>query len=145
MASQFHQLNNCSTNYNNINNNIYHYNNRISINITYNNRDDADGQEVAIIELPQSATNQNVPIEIEIPQIRRRKQKFQRNLPDDLIEEVQSFEEYDEPEFYNEKAVDVPEDFEKETYLVFDMQKNKNRHFKRRITTPTRNLKVNMC
>lgn len=58
----------------------------------------------------------------------------------DLLQEVQYLD--DEPEYYNEKAVDVPEDFEKETYLVLNMQQKKNRHFKRRICTPTRNLRV---
>jgi hypothetical protein len=131
------QMNNGVVNYNNINQNIYNYNNKISINIRYND------DEVTIIDLPDSGS-QNVPIEIEIPTNSR---LFQRSTnphikrsSNDLLQVVENFNE-DEEEIYNEKPIDVPEGFEKDTYQVLNLQEKKNqRHFKRRICTPTRNL-----
>lgn len=135
-------LNNGVVNYNKINQNIYNYNNKISINIKYN-----DEEQVTIIDFPETGPTHNVPIEIEIPTSTR---LFQRNnkpylqrSSNDLLQVVQNFDE-DEEEIYNEKAIDVPEGFEKDTYQVLNLQERKNqRHFKRRICTPTRNMNSN--
>lgn len=42
-------------------------------------------------------------------------------------------------QFYNENAIDVPDEFKKSSYLVFNMN-DANKKLKRRICTPTRSL-----
>lgn len=44
-------------------------------------------------------------------------------------------------QFYNESAIDVPEDFKGNSYLVLNFNDAANKRLKRRICTPTRNLR----
>lgn len=43
-------------------------------------------------------------------------------------------------QFYGERAIDVPDDFKRNSYLVLNFNDAANRKLKRRICTPTRNL-----
>lgn len=53
------------------------------------------------------------------------------------LDDIDSDEHY---QFYGERAVDVPEDFKRNSYLVLNFNDAANRKLKRRICTPTRNL-----
>lgn len=44
-------------------------------------------------------------------------------------------------QFYGERAIDVPDDFKRDSYLVLNFNDATNKKLKRRICTPTRNLK----
>lgn len=43
-------------------------------------------------------------------------------------------------QFYGERAIDVPDDFKRDSYLVLNFNDATNKKLKRRICTPTRNL-----
>lgn len=53
------------------------------------------------------------------------------------LDDLDSEEHY---QFYDERAIDVPEDFKPGSYLVLNFNDAANRKLKRRICTPTRNL-----
>lgn len=53
------------------------------------------------------------------------------------LDDLDSEEHY---QFYDERAVDVPDDFKKNSYLVLNFNDAANKKLRRRICTPTRNL-----
>lgn len=53
------------------------------------------------------------------------------------LDDLESDEHY---QFYNENAIDVPDDFKRNSYLVLNLNDAANKRLKRRICTPTRNL-----
>lgn len=53
------------------------------------------------------------------------------------LDDLDSDEHY---QFYNESAIDVPDDFKRNSYLVLNFNNAANKKLRRRICTPTRNL-----
>lgn len=53
------------------------------------------------------------------------------------LDDLDSEEHY---QFYDERAIDVPDDFKRNSYLVLNFNNAANRKLRRRICTPTRNL-----
>lgn len=53
------------------------------------------------------------------------------------LDDLDSDEHY---QFYNESAIDVPDDFKRDSYLVLNLSDGANKKLRRRICTPTRNL-----
>lgn len=53
------------------------------------------------------------------------------------LDDLDSDEHY---QFYNESAIDVPDDFKRNSYLVLNLHDGVNKKIRRRICTPTRNL-----
>lgn len=91
---------------------------------------------------PRAVVNVESPERPELPKI----QKVQPNQRNPTTPDPQQYNSLDDLntadenyQFYNEKAVDVPESFEKEAYQVLDM-KTKMSNFKRRICPPKRDM-----
>lgn len=54
--------------------------------------------------------------------------------------ELENFDTEDNYQFYNERPIDVPEDFSHDTFLVLNLQNASHQRLRRRICTPKRNL-----
>lgn len=122
-------------NFNHITQHIQNNNNKITIIIKHN-----EGQTVqtpfvpkVIYIQPTAASQPNLP-----------NAYFKETLNDSAITEIyNSLDDLDTEEhyqFYGERAIDVPDDFKRNSYLVLNLNDAANKKLKRRICTPTRNL-----
>ncbi|KAG5671637.1 hypothetical protein PVAND_001828 [Polypedilum vanderplanki] len=118
--------------FNHITQHIQNNNNKITIIIKHN-----DGPNIKQQVAPQIIYIQ--PVASSQPNLRTTNNS---NLHTDTdvynsLDDLESDELY---QFYNESAIDVPDDFKGNSYLVFNMNDTQNKKFRRRICTPTRNL-----
>lgn len=121
-------------NYNHVTQHIQNNNNKITIIIKHN-----EGPIVQPIYMPQVIYIQ--PVAASQPNLRSSRNNQSDN---DIMKEIyNSLDDLDSEEhyqFYDERAVDVPEDVNRNSYLVLNFNEAANRKLKRRICTPTRNL-----
>lgn len=120
--------------YNHVTQHIQNNNNKITIIIKHN-----EGPVVQPIYMPQVIYIQ--PIAASQPnlgsiQVNQSNSKLMTEIYNSL-DDLDSEEHY---QFYDERAVDVPEDVNRNSYLVLNFNDAANRKLKRRICTPTRNL-----
>lgn len=122
-------------NFNHITQNIHNNNNKITIIIKHN-----EGPM-----LPTNFTPQVIYIQPATASQPNLHSSHGHHSNDDLnmteiynsLDDLDSEEHY---QFYDERPVDVPEDFKRNSYLVLNMNDAANKKLKRRICTPTRNL-----
>jgi hypothetical protein len=123
-------------NFNHITQNIHNNNNKITIIIKHNehgpNIQQQFNPQVIYIQ-PVAASQPNLLTS-----------KFNESHNDLAVTETyNSLDDLDTEEhyqFYGERAIDVPDDFKRNSYLVLNFNDAANRKMKRRICTPTRNL-----
>lgn len=122
--------------FNHITQNIQNNNNKITIIIKH----DSDGREAQsqliqpqIIYIQPAATSQ--------PNLHSSEQiLIQQNTNYEMYNSLDDVETEEHYQFYDERAVDVPDDFKRNSYLVLNMNDAVNKKLKRRICTPTRTL-----
>jgi hypothetical protein len=121
-------------NFNQITQHIQNNNNKITIIIKHNEGEPVRtpfSPQVIYIQ-PTAASQPNLPSSY-----------FKETLNDSAITEIyNSLDDLDTEEhyqFYGERAIDVPDDFNRNSFLVLNLN-DANKKFKRRICTPTRNL-----
>ena len=156
------QIHNHLNNFNIIQQNIYNVHNKISIKIEYQNDNNVPNlpnlpnfRPKNQLEDKKYENNGNVvnhnfhKVQQVQPKNYENRDKQNKHLP--RIQEIppEDYNNYnslddlnaadENYQFYNEKAVDVPENFEKESYLVMGMQSKAN-NFKRRICPPRREI-----
>lgn len=125
-----------TNNFNHITQNIQNNNNKITIIIKHN----GDGREAQpqiqprIIYIQPGATSQ--------PNLHSAEQILihQNTSNYDLYNSLDDVETEEHYQFHDERAVDVPEDFKRDSYLVLNMNDAVNKKLRRRICTPTRTL-----
>ncbi|CRK88356.1 CLUMA_CG002133, isoform A [Clunio marinus] len=122
-------------NFNNITQHIQNNNNKITI-IIKHNEDAPVKPHMAphVIYIQPAATSQ--------PNLQY-KHVNQSNTDIELPQAYNSLDDLDSEEhyqFYGERAIDVPDDFKRDSYLVLNFNNTANKKLKRRICTPTRNL-----
>lgn len=135
-SSRFQQRNNI----NQITQFIQNNNNKITIIIKHDNHNDGPPQ--------QQKPEQNIAPQIIYIQPASSQPNLHANHLDiassnnenvyNSLDDLDSDEHY---QFYNESAIDVPEDFKGNSYLVLNFNDAANKRLKRRICTPTRNLR----
>lgn len=121
-------------NFNHITQHIQNNNNKITIIIKHN--DDSSMQtnhfnppQIIYIHPAATASQPNL--------------SSSRNGDLQVSEVYNSLDDLDTEEhyqFYGERAIDVPDDFKRDSYLVLNLNDAANKKLKRRICTPTRNL-----
>ena len=122
-------------NFNQITQYIQNNNNKITIIIKH----DGNSEESQLSQ----ASNQNVAPKIIYIQPASSQPNLHPNhnssneIVYNSLDDLESDEHY---QFYNEKAIDVPDEFKRNSYLVLNFNDAANRRLKRRICTPTRNL-----
>lgn len=116
-------------NFNHITQHIQNNNNKITIIIKHN-----DGPTVQQSFAPQVIYIQ--PAAASQPNLHSHSNDNSSEMYNSL-DDLDAEENY---QFYGERAVDVPEDFKRDSYLVLNFNDGANRRFKRRICTPTRTL-----
>lgn len=122
-------------NFNHITQHIQNNNNKITIIIKHN-----EGQSTQPNFTPQVIYIQ--PATASQPNLHT---SHARQSDDDLqmteiynsLDDLESEEHY---QFYDERPIDVPEDYKRNSFLVLNFNDAANRKLKRRICTPTRNL-----
>lgn len=121
-------------NYNHVTQHIQNNNNKITIIIKHN-----EGPVVQPIYMPQVIYIQ--PVAASQPNLTSSRINQSNNQT--MAEIYNSLDDLDSEEhyqFYDERAVDVPEDVNRNSFLVLNFNDAANRKLKRRICTPTRNL-----
>lgn len=122
-------------NFNHITQHIQNNNNKITIIIKHN-----EGQNIQQQLTPQVIYIQ--PVAASQPNLLT--SQFHETHNDlEVTEMYNSLDDLDSEEhyqFYGERAIDVPDDFKRNSYLVLNFNDAANRKMKRRICTPTRNL-----
>lgn len=130
-SSRYQQRNN----FNQVTQFIQNNNNKITIIIKHDNNNDG----------PQQQPEQNITPQIIYIQPASSQPNLHANIASSNNENVyNSLDDLDSDEhyqFYNESAIDVPEDFKGDSYLVLNFNDAANKKLKRRICTPTRNLR----
>lgn len=122
-------------NFNYITQHIQNNNNKITIIIKHN-----DGQTVQ-----PGFTSQIIYIQPAVAsQPDLQTNRFNRSTTDLQISEIyNSLDDLDNEEnyqFYDERAIDVPDNFKRDPHLVLNFNRAAHRKLRRRICTPTRNL-----
>lgn len=131
--------NNFRANYNNFNHitqHIQNNNNKITIIIKHN-----EGTVVPPSFSPQVIYIQ--PVAVSQPELQLSHDQCASNSDLGAKEMFNSLDDLDSEEhyqFYDERAIDVPDDFMRNSYLVLNFNNAANRKLRRRICTPTRNL-----
>lgn len=123
-------------NFNQITQNIQNNNNKITIIIKHN-----DDQTVQPNFSPQIIYIQ--PVAASQPDLQSSHAHRAINGLQEVSEMYNSLDDLDSEEhyqFYDERPVDVPDDFKRNSYLVLNFNNAANRKLRRRICTPTRNL-----
>lgn len=130
-SRNYRQINN----FNHITQNIQNNNNKITIIIKH----DSDGREAQsqlqpqIIYIQPAATSQ--------PNLHSSDQiLIQQSANYEMYNSLDDVDTEEHYQFYDERAVDVPDDFKRNSYLVLNMNDAVNKKLKRRICTPTRTL-----
>lgn len=122
-------------NFNHITQHIHNNNNKITIIIKHN-----EGQVIQPQFTPQVIYIQ--PAAASQPNLQT--SRFNESHNDLAVTEIyNSLDDLDSEEhyqFYGERAIDVPDDFKRNSYLVLNLNDAANKKLKRRICTPTRNL-----
>lgn len=135
-STRFKQRNNI----NQFNQYIQNNNNKITIIIKHDNNNDGPQQQH---QPEQNITPQIIYIQPASSQPNLHASRL--NIADSNNENVyNSLDDLDSDEhyqFYNESAIDVPEDYKGNSYLVLNFNDAVNKRLKRRICTPTRNLR----
>jgi hypothetical protein len=123
-------------NFNHITQHIQNNNNKITIIIKHN--DGATAQpgpfmpQVIYIQ-PATASQPN----LQLSHVNHSHADLQVSEIYNSLDDLDTEEHY---QFYGERAIDVPDDFKRNSYLVLNFNDAANRKLKRRICTPTRNL-----
>lgn len=122
-------------NFNHITQHIQNNNNKITIIIKHN-----EGQNIQPQFTPQVIYIQ--PVAASQPNLQT--SRFDESHDDVAVTEIyNSLDDLDTEEhyqFYGERAIDVPDDIKRNSYLVLNLKDAANKKLKRRICTPTRNL-----
>lgn len=121
--------------FNHITQNIQNNNNKITIIIKHNESATAQPSFAPQIIYIQPAASQ--------PNLHSSNYNHSRNDLENISEIYNSLDDLDSEEhyqFYDERAVDVPDDFKRNSYLVLNLSDAPNAKLKRRICTPTRKL-----
>lgn len=119
-------------NFNHITQHIQNNNNKITIIIKHN-----DGPTVQPDLTPQVIYIQ--PATASQPNLSANQSDYDLQVSEiyNSLDDLDSEEHY---QFYGERAIDVPDNFKRNSYLVLNFNDAANRKLKRRICTPTRNL-----
>lgn len=121
------------SNFNQITQHIHNNNNKITIIIKHN-----DGPQIQQNIAPQLIYIQPATSQPNMmPRMLATTQEFQISDIYNSLDDLDTEEHY---QFYNESAVDVPDDFKRNSYLVLNLNDASNKRLKRRICTPTRTL-----
>lgn len=129
------QINDNRTNFNHITQHIHNNNNKITIIIRHEEKNAGSSKKLRqpIIYIQPSSSQQNLVQPLTMNQ----QQQHETSEIYNSLDELDSDEHY---QFYNESAVDVPDNFKKASYLVLNLNDSPNKRMKRRICTPLRNL-----
>lgn len=121
--------------FNHITQNIQNNNNKITIIIKHNESASVQPSFAPQVIYIQPAASQ--------PNLHSASYNQSRNDLENISEIYNSLDDLDTEEhyqFYDERAVDVPDDFKRNSYLVLNFNDAANAKLKRRICTPTRTL-----
>lgn len=122
--------------FNHITQHIQNNNNKITIIIKHNENPKTQSnpfQPQVIYIQPAAASQPN----LESSHVNQFGSDMQMSETYNSLDDLDSEEHY---QFYGERAIDVPDDFKRNSYLVLNFNDAANRKLKRRICTPTRNL-----
>lgn len=130
------QINDNRTNFNHITQHIHNNNNKITIIIRHEEKDAGSSKKLRqpIIYIQPSTSHQNL---VQPLTMHQHHQQHETSEIYNSLDELDSDEHY---QFYNESAVDVPDNFKRASYLVLNLNDSPNKRMKRRICTPLRNL-----
>jgi hypothetical protein len=121
---------------NHITQHIQNNNNKITIIIKHDN----DGPHAQLnANVPQIIYIQPASSQPNLNAINNQTIDSNLNAPEiyNSLDDLDTDEHY---QFYNESAIDVPDDFKRDSYLVLNLNDAANKRLKRRICTPTRTL-----
>ena len=118
-------------NFNHITQNIQNNNNKITIIIKHN-----EGQTIQTPFAPQVIYIQ--PTAASQPNLSM--SHFNDSAITEIYNSLDDLDTEEHYQFYGERAIDVPDDFKRNSYLVLNFNDAANKKLKRRICTPTRNL-----
>lgn len=121
-------------NFNHITQHIQNNNNKITIVIKHND-DRIDHPHFT----PQVIYIQPAPVSQPVRPNRRDYHSTDDLQMTEIYNSLDDLDTEENYQFYDERAIDVPEDFKRDSYLVLNFN-NAHRKLKRRICTPTRNL-----
>lgn len=131
-----------TNNFNHITQHIQNNNNKITIIIKH----DSDGREnqphippkIIYVQPVQPATTSSQPHLNSTDRILVQSTSSLANVESyNSLDDIDSEEYY---QFYDERPVDVPDDFKRNSYLVLNMNDAVNKRLRRRICTPSRTL-----
>lgn len=122
-------------NFNHITQNIQNTNNKITIIIKHNENPAAQsGYQPQVIYIqPVSASQPN----LDSSRFNDSHNNLQLTEIYNSLDDIDGEEHY---QFYDERPIDVPEDFKRNSFLVLNLNDAANKKMRRRICTPTRNL-----
>jgi hypothetical protein len=132
-SSRFQQRNN----FNQITQYIQNNNNKITIIIKHDNNNDGPQQQ----QPEQNITPQVIYIQPASSQPNLHANRLDVANNENVYNSLDDLDDDEHYQFYNESAIDVPEDFKGNSYLVLNFNDAANKRLKRRICTPTRNLR----
>lgn len=118
-------------NFNHITQHIQNNNNKITIIIKHNEGQTNKPQltpQVIYIQ-PVASSQPNLPTS-----------HFNDSAISEIYNSLDDLDSEEHYQFYGERAIDVPDDFKRNSYLVLNFNDAANKKLKRRICTPTRNL-----
>jgi len=137
---RFQQHNN-NNHYNRVSQHIYNNNNKITIIIKHNEGTSASQNlhpQVIYIQ-PAAASQPNLNSHHQL--IGHQQSIRDLTIVPEMYNSLDDLDVDEHYQFYNESAVDVPDDFKRNSYLVLNLNDAANKRMKRRICTPTRNLR----
>lgn len=122
-------------NFNHITQHIQNNNNKITIIIKHN-----ENQSVQRHLTPQVIYIQPAASQPNLHSSKFNQSTSDLQISDEIYNSLDDLDSEEHYQFYDERAVDVPDDFKKNSYLVLNFNDAANKKLRRRICTPTRNL-----